>query len=101
MPEHIVYLLCFDKALPWGARHYCGRTVNLDKRMKAHGTKRGAKLLSYAKDRHGITWELVRTWTPVTNDNYTAYQLERKVKRRALKKLCPKCTPQPNTVQTY
>lgn len=59
-----IYLLHFDR--PFGhARHYLGfadgDTVNLERRMKQHGTARGAKLMVAVK-KAGITWQTARIW---------------------------------------
>jgi len=82
-----VYLLHLDPPLKH-TRHYTGWTSNLDERLEAHRTGRGARLMEVVKEAGG-TFRLVRTWPG-------SRALERAIKdRKAAPKLCPECSPNP------
>jgi predicted GIY-YIG superfamily endonuclease len=82
-----VYLLHLDPPLKH-ARHYTGWTSDLDARMEAHRSGRGARLMEVVKEAGG-SFRLVRTWPG-------GRALERAIKlRKEAPKLCPECTPQP------
>ena len=82
-----VYLLHLDPPLKH-ARHYTGWTSDLDARLEAHRSGRGARLMEVVKEAGG-TFRLVRTWAG-------SRSLERAIKdRHEAPKLCPECSPQP------
>jgi len=82
-----VYLLHLDPPLKH-ARHYLGWTSNLDRRLEAHRSGRGARLMEVVKEAGG-TFRLARTWVG-------SKSLERAIKdRKEAPKLCPVCTPEP------
>lgn len=86
-----VYLLHFDKPYKH-ARHYIGWADDLGKRLKAHGTKEGARLLQVLR-AEGIGWQLARTWP---GDRYR----ERQIKNMGgASRACPLCgiTPRKTT----
>lgn len=79
-----VYLLHFNREFK-GCRHYIGYTENLDKRIKAHRSKRGARLVA-AVVGEGIKFRVARTWENVDG------HFERSLKNRKNSKfLCPIC----------
>lgn len=81
-----VYLLCFSRPGPGGARHYIGFSDDVDARVERHIQGRGAKL-TRAMSRLGIGLEVVRTW-----DGDRA--LEKRLKsRHQAARLCPRCRP--------
>jgi predicted GIY-YIG superfamily endonuclease len=87
MDEGTVYLLHLDPPYKH-ARHYIGWASDLDQRMEAHRSGRGARLMEVVKDAGG-TFQLVRTWPGPR-------ALERAIKnRREAPKLCPTCSPRP------
>jgi predicted GIY-YIG superfamily endonuclease len=82
-----VYLLHLDPPVKH-ARHYTGWTANLDQRLEAHRSGRGARLMEVVKEAGG-TFRLVRTWPG-------SRSTERAIKnQKAAPKLCPECSPQP------
>jgi len=82
-----VYLLHLDPPLKH-ARHYTGWTHDLDQRMEAHRSGRGARLMEVIKEAGG-TFRLVRTWPG-------SRALERAIKdQKNAPQLCPECTSQP------
>lgn len=86
----LVYLLHFvvDEAAarPLGAaRHYVGFSTRVAARLEEHRAGRGARLTRVLA-RAGGTFVLARTWP---GDQ----ALERTLKRRGPKSLCPLCTP--------
>ena len=75
------------------ARHYTGWAIDLNARLEAHRTGRGARLMQVITDA-GITWQLARTW-PGGRD------LERAIKNRHnAPRICPLCSPRPQPVKT-
>jgi predicted GIY-YIG superfamily endonuclease len=85
-----VYLLHLDPPLKH-ARHYVGWTSNLDERLEAHRSGRGARLLEAVKEAGG-SFHLARTWAG-------SRSLERAIKdRKEAPKLCPDCSPSPKPV---
>jgi len=79
-----VYLLHFDRPFRH-ARHYIGWALQLEARLKHHGTGNGARLLA-AVAAEGIGWVLARTWTDVDRN------FERKLKNRhGAVRICPIC----------
>ena len=87
MPDGIVYLLHFDTRGPGGAQHYLGFTEDLEARLAAHRSGRGARLTSAIR-RLGISFKVVQVWTPATKAD------ERKLKNRhQAARLCPICRP--------
>lgn len=79
----VVYLLHFSEPYKH-ARHYRGSTDNLKRRLREHGTERGARLLVVVAGA-GITWELARVW-PGGRDR------ERQLKREGgAARQCPMC----------
>ena len=81
------YLLHFD-AKVYGAQHYLGFSVHIDRRLRQHLRGVGARLVRQAL-RAGIGVELVRVW--VTPDP----KQERVLKHRTPKSYCPWCHPSP------
>ena len=86
-----VYLLHLSE--PFGhARHYTGFAAGggrgLARRLAAHGTARGARLLAAAREA-GITWELARTW-PGTRSRERQLKIQGGAARR-----CPLCGIRP------
>lgn len=80
-----VYLLHF--ARPYhGKQHYLGFSTDVEKRLKAHKSGRGAPLLG-AVTKRGIRWSVVRKWQ--RKDGFFEQMLKR---RFALKELCPVCS---------
>lgn len=81
-----VYLIHFERPF-WHAQHYLGYTANLSRRIEQHRNGTGAKLLR-AIAKHGISWEVVRTWPGGPT-------LERALKsRKKSRELCPVCIQQ-------
>ena len=82
-----VYLIHFDSPYRH-ARHYLGWTADLDARLEAHRTGRGARLMEVIT-LAGITWQLARTWPG-------GRARERAIKNRhEAPRLCPLCTARP------
>lgn len=80
----MVYLLHFSTPYRH-ARHYLGFTENIDQRLQAHRSGKGARLIEVISDA-GIQWELARVWP----DGDRA--MERKLKNRHKSSLlCPIC----------
>lgn len=78
-----VYLLHFDRPYRH-ARHYLGWTTDLDARLAAHTTGRGARLLEVITAA-GIGFTLARTW-PGTRTR------ERQLKQQGGRsRCCPLC----------
>jgi predicted GIY-YIG superfamily endonuclease len=87
MEAGTVYLLHLDPPLKH-ARHYTGWTSNLDERLEAHRTGRGARLMEVVKEAGG-TFRLARTWDGPRD-------LERAIKNHHnAPRLCPVCSPCP------
>jgi hypothetical protein len=87
MDEGTVYLLHLDPPFKH-ARHYTGWTANLEERLEAHRSGRGARLMEVVKDAGG-SFRVARTW-PGSRD------LERAIKnRKEAPKLCPVCSASP------
>ena len=83
-----VYLLHFDEPYKH-ARHYLGCTGNLEQRLEAHGTGRGARLMEVVHEA-GIRFVLARLWKFDTYEQARAW--ERKLKTwQAGPRLCPIC----------
>lgn len=82
-----VYMLHFDA--PFGhARHYVGWSDNLPKRLAAHSSGRGARLVAVTRAA-GIGFTLART---AAGDRH----LERAIKRAGgSPRYCPICNPKP------
>lgn len=83
----VVYLLHFDSPISdkHTCQHYIGCTDDLEERLYAHRTGRGARLTQVARER-GIGFKLVRVF-----DGEWAF--ERKLKqRKAGPRLCPICS---------
>lgn len=77
-----IYLLHFDR--PFGhAKHYLGWASNLEARLHAHATGRGARLTEVVRAA-GIGWSLARTWC---GDRYE----ERRLKGHSGTRYCPIC----------
>jgi predicted GIY-YIG superfamily endonuclease len=92
MDEGTVYLLHLDPPVKH-ARHYTGWTSNLEERLEAHRSGRGARLMEVVKEAGG-TFRVARTW-PGSRD------LERAIKdRKEAPKLCPECTASPRPLAT-
>ena len=60
MHTHTVYLLHFNTPYKH-ARHYLGSAEDLDARLTAHRSGRGARLMQVIS-KAGIHFELARTW---------------------------------------
>jgi predicted GIY-YIG superfamily endonuclease len=81
-----VYLLHLNTPMHH-ARHYLGYAADIDRRIQAHGTPTGARMLQVARER-GITWQLARTWKHATRTD------ERHLKnQKNAPRLCPLCNP--------
>jgi predicted GIY-YIG superfamily endonuclease len=88
--DGICYLIHFDRRYQH-AGHYLGWTPDLEARLEAHRTGRGARLMEVVTDA-GITWHVSRTWPG-------GRSLERALKgRKEAPRLCPDCTPHPAPV---
>jgi hypothetical protein len=85
-----VYLLHFDRPYKH-ARHYLGWADDLDARLAAHGTKRGARLLAVLR-AEGIGWQLARTWP---GDRHRERQLKN---MGSAARRCPLCGITPRTI---
>lgn len=78
-----LYLLHFDR--PFGhARHYLGFSTDLDARLAAHASGRGANLLRHVRAA-GIGWTLVKTWSCKTRVD------ERRMHTNGHATRCPVC----------
>jgi predicted GIY-YIG superfamily endonuclease len=76
------YLLCFADNPIAHARHYIGKAEKLDRRLRLHNQRRGAKLLREVRERGGH-WRIARIWIG---------DRERELKRQKnAPRLCPYC----------
>lgn len=85
-----LYLIHLDE--PFGhAGHYLGSTTDLERRMRQHGTKEGARLLQAVRNA-GISWQVSRTWDLGSVGLSEALTREYALKRQGgLARLCPLC----------
>ena len=78
-----VYLIHFNRPLAH-AHYYMGWTTNLEKRLAAHETGNGSRLMEVITQA-GIPWRLARTWRG-------SRSLERRLKNQKNgPRLCPIC----------
>lgn len=78
-----IYLLHFSRPYKH-ARHYIGYTQDMEQRMAAHASGRGARLIEVVSD-NGITFEVARTWSGDRKE-------ERRIKNMGgASRLCPMC----------
>jgi predicted GIY-YIG superfamily endonuclease len=83
-PVGTVYVLHFDQPYRH-ARHYTGWTADLETRLAAHASGRGARLVEVVTAA-GISWQLAATWPGVTR------AFERTLKNRhGASQFCPLC----------
>lgn len=78
-----VYLIHFNTAYKH-AKHYLGSAKDLEQRLEQHRMGRGARLIEVIQ-QHGISWEVVRTWTATRKKES---QLK---KQGGRSRLCPVC----------
>lgn len=81
----VCYLLCFDRPVCAGARHYLGYSTHLEARLGAHARGRGS-VLTRALVRARGAFTCVRVWPDGTQ------ALERRLKRSGPARLCPACS---------
>ena len=80
-----IYLLCFDREVGSGAKHYLGWSSDVNKRLAAHTDGRGSKLMKLVRSL-GVGWSHVRTWRGKTRHD------EARMKRNgSLAQHCPRC----------
>jgi len=83
----MVYTIHFDTPLAHGAqaptRHYTGFTDDLDARLEAHRTGRGARLMEVITQA-GIPWRLASTVPGGRTE-------ERRLKQHSAARRCPIC----------
>lgn len=86
---YCIYLLHFDRPVsPLSpARHYCGLTTNLDKRLTLHMLGASQAHIMRACARRAINFQLARTW--YTDDPGLEGMLKR---TKNLPRFCPICT---------
>jgi predicted GIY-YIG superfamily endonuclease len=79
-----VYLIHFDQPYKH-AKHYMGWTRDLESRLTAHATGKGARLMEVIASA-GIGWKLAEVWFDVDRN------FERRLKRRGgASRICPIC----------
>lgn len=88
----LIYLLHFDNPYHH-ARHYCGMTRNLHRRLTSHAQGRAARL-TRALFHKALGWQLAATG--ITRQSSLAAQIERRTKdSHHLARYCPICTKNP------
>lgn len=91
MAKYTVYILHFDKPITIGKRtfqHYIGYTNNLEKRIAAHRSGRGAMFVDLLQ-RHGGEFEVALT--EEYDERQDARKREVQIKKRGAARLCPIC----------
>ena len=82
-PRAVVYLLCLSRHMAH-SRHYCGTSVDVDRRLSEHRSGRGSKF-TQAVVRAGIEMRLAATW-PGDRPEEKYFKLRKNAARH-----CPFC----------